>query len=374
MSLIRDARYVGLLCVGLLIAVVVVAHPVSSQALKKPGLVKMMIVGDSITAGQAGDYTWRYWFYQQERAAGVDLSLVGPYSGLATINPNPPPGELGITLPSPKYDDHDYADPNFDQRCLCLWGYQIDQAKAAMYNAVERGKPDYLLVLMGAAEMAFWGVTNPNVAEAKVQPLIAVARAANPDIRIVLGNVPENQNDIDKPAAARRDATFNADLARDGQAWSTLQSPIVVIDTGIDPATDLYDNSHPNSHGEVKIAAAFVNALAADFSVGVPFPFPMPSPPLGPQQAPQLTAKGGKGSATLTWTSSLGAWDYIIYTHDVTTGANLLPDTSHPTRYTAKLKPGTYSFTVQPEKGSHTVGDVNPARGKVSNTVTITVG
>lgn len=372
MNLIRDARNGGLLGVGLLIAVVVVAHPVSSQVSQKPAPVTMMIVGDSITAGQAGDYTWRYWFYQQERAAGVALSLVGLYSGLATIKPNPPPGELGSTLPSPRYDNHDYADPNFGQRCLCLWGYLIEQATAAMYNAVAQGKPDYLLVLLGSANLDF-ARESPNAAEARMQPLIAVARAANPDIRIVLGKVPESQNDIDKPAVARQDATFNADLARDGQAWSTPQSPIVVIDTGIDPATDLYDNSHPNSHGEVKIAAAFVNALAADFSVGVPFPFPMPSPPLGPQQAPKLTAKGGKGSATLTWTSSPGAWDYIVYTHDVTTGANLFPDTSHPTRYTVKLKPGTYSFTVQPEKGSHTVGDVNPARGKVSDTVTITV-
>lgn len=372
MSLIRDARNVGLLCAGLLIAFVVVAHPVSSQASQQPGPVKMMIVGDSITAGQAGDYTWRYWFYQQERAAGVKVSLVGPYSGLATINPDPPPGELGITLPSPAYDNHEYANPDFGQRCLCLWGYSIERATAAMYQAVAQDKPDYLLVLLGAADMDFYG-ENGSVAEAKMQQLIAAARAANPDIGIVLGEVPESQKDLDDPAFGRQEATFNADLARDAPAWSTPQSAIVVIDTGLDPATDIYDNSHPNSHGEVKIAAAFVNALAADFSVGVPFPFPMPSPPLGPQQAPQLTAKGGTGSVMLTWTSSLGAWDYIVWIHDVTTGANHFPGTSHPTRYTAKLKPGTYSFAVQPEKGSHTVGDVNPAQGKVSNTVIVTV-
>lgn len=372
MNLIRDARNAALLCAGLLIAVVIVAHPVSSQASQQPGPVTMMIVGDSITAGQTGDYTWRYWFYAQERAAGVDLSLVGPYSGLATINPNPPPGELGITLPSPKYDNHDYADPDFDQRCLCLWGYSIEQATAAMYHAVAQGKPDYLLVLMGAADMDFYE-ENGGVAEAKMQQLVAAARAANPDIRIVLGEVPESQKGIDDPAFGRQEATFNADLARDGQAWSTPQSTIVVIDTGIDPATDLYDNSHPNSHGEVKIAAAFVNALATNFSVGAPYPYPLPSPPLGPQQAPRLTAKGGKGSVTLTWTSSLGAWDYVVCAHDATTGANFCPDTPHSTRYTAKLKPGTYSFAVQPEKGSRTVGDVNPARGKWSNTVTVTV-
>ncbi|HZR51873.1 MAG TPA: hypothetical protein VFB06_20455 [Streptosporangiaceae bacterium] len=372
LNLIRDARNVALLCVGLLIAILVIAHPVSSRASQKPAPVTMMIVGDSITAGQAGDYTWRFWFYQQERAAGVDLSLAGPYSGLATIKPDPPPAELGSTLPSPRYDNHDYADPDFGQHCLCLWGYLIEQATAAMYHAVAQDKPDYLLVLLGSANLDF-ARESPDASAARMQPLIAAARAANPDIRVVLGKVPENQNDLDKPAVARQDATFNADLARDGQAWSTPQSPIVVIDTGLDPAGDLYDNSHPNSHGEVKIAAAFVDALAADFSVGVPFPFPMPSPPLGPQQAPELTAKGSKGSATLTWTASPGAWDYVVCAHNVTTGANFCPDTSHPTRYTAKLKPGTYLFAVWPEKGSRTVGDAHPARGKMSNTVTVTV-
>ena len=370
MSLIRDVRSIALLCVGLLIAVVIVAHPVSAQTSKNQGPVKMMIVGDSITAGQTGDYTWRYWFYTQERAAGVDLSLVGPYTGLATPNPN----HLGTTLSSPQHDNHAYADPDFDQHCLCLWGYSIQSATAAMYNAVAQGKPDYLLVLLGSAELDFYKV-NPDAAAAMIGPLITAARSANPDVRFILGQVPENQNDITYPDAAQQDAAFNADLALEGQQWSTPQSPIVVIDTGIDPATDLYDNSHPNSHGEVKIAAAFVSALAASFSVGAPFPVPLPSPPLGPQQAPRLTAKGGKHSATLTWTSSLGAWDYIVWIHDVTTGASLFPQTSQPTGYTVKLKPGTYSFTVQPEKGSHVASppDAHPALGKSSNTVTVTV-
>ncbi len=64
------------------------------------------------------------------------------------------------------------------------------------------------------------------------------------------------------------------------------------------PADDLWDGTHPNAQGEVKIAAAFADSLAVNLSVGAPYPGPYPAVPLGPQVAPQLTATPATGRPT----------------------------------------------------------------------------
>ena len=37
-----------------------------------------MIVGDSITHGSAGDYTWQYWLYEHLKSDGIRPEMVGP--------------------------------------------------------------------------------------------------------------------------------------------------------------------------------------------------------------------------------------------------------------------------------------------------------
>ena len=39
---------------------------------------RIMIVGDSITKGSSGDYTWQYLLYKHLRADGVSPQMVGP--------------------------------------------------------------------------------------------------------------------------------------------------------------------------------------------------------------------------------------------------------------------------------------------------------
>src|SRR5258708_7438297 len=42
------------------------------------GSPRIMIVGDSITQGSSGDYTWQYRLYEHLRADGVSPQMVGP--------------------------------------------------------------------------------------------------------------------------------------------------------------------------------------------------------------------------------------------------------------------------------------------------------
>lgn len=47
-----------------------------------PGPLRVMVAGDSISQGFAGDFTWRYWLAQEFRKQGVPLEMVGPYTTL----------------------------------------------------------------------------------------------------------------------------------------------------------------------------------------------------------------------------------------------------------------------------------------------------
>lgn len=50
----------------------------------------MMIVGDSISQGRTGDYTWRYRLWEWFNGEGVAVNFVGPYAGTAPQLPGQP--------------------------------------------------------------------------------------------------------------------------------------------------------------------------------------------------------------------------------------------------------------------------------------------
>src|SRR5690348_9838970 len=64
--------------------------------------VRIMLTGDSITNGSSGDYTWRYFFDQRLRTAGVNFDFVGPWSDL-------------IDYTTGEWGHHEYAACSFDQ-------------------------------------------------------------------------------------------------------------------------------------------------------------------------------------------------------------------------------------------------------------------
>ncbi len=327
-----------------------------------------MIVGDSITQGSAGDFTWRYRLDKHESATGGRLALVGPRDDLFD--------NVANTL----NDNHTYADPGFGQRHDALWGKSLAGAATHIRDEVAADEPDYLLVLLGSNDIAF-GISDAAGTEASLRTFIANARAADPHERFVFGTLPPNQRmQSDAPYRAMV-ADYNARLGRTVDELSTWDSQISLAEVGIDivPSTDLWDGSHPNAQCEVKIAAAFADSLAGNFSVGAPYPRPYPSVPLGPQTAPQLTAAPGDGQAVLSWNLAPGATGYYVYQKNVTAGETAftrLPfPVSGPTWTAGLLVNGsTYQFQLRAVKGAaeglfSSIATVTPA-GPVPNGVT----
>jgi len=316
-----------------------------------------MIIGDSVTQGSAGDYTWQYRLYKHLLADGVRPRMVGPYGWLFN----------NVTGVQRAYS---YADPNFQHRNDATWGMALFEEKAVIGRKVATYRPDYLLVLLGLNDLFWHGFGQPVMAHNLVS-FIAAARAARPHIRIVFGLVPPDIHE-QKRSFAVAVASYNRTISRTASRLSTTKSPIAVAHDGADihVATDLWDGTHPNANGEIRIAAGFADALASRFHLGRPYPKPYPVLPTGPLTSPKLTARPSNVAhqIVLSWTLAPGAGSYFIYIKDVTSGDTSftrlplpLPWSKDP--WTAGLlnSGDTYTFKVQACKGVDCGAYSNPS-------------
>ena len=142
--------------------------PVSGQP--AGGSPKVMVVGDSISQGSSGDYTWRYRLYKHLVSDGLSPQMAGPYNWLFN----------NVTSVQ---GDCSYADPVFENAHDAVWGQMLATAMTTIQNQVATYQPGYLLVLIGINDLAF-GTSDVPGTEAHLKTFISNAQAANPNIKI----------------------------------------------------------------------------------------------------------------------------------------------------------------------------------------------
>jgi lysophospholipase L1-like esterase len=337
------------------------ASPAAGQPRQSRGASpRIMIVGDSITQGSSGDYTWQYWLYEHLKSDGISPEMVGPahwlYNNVARLE-----GSV------------DYANPNFGHSNDTTWGMTLSSQQTAIGPTVASYRPGYLLVLLGLDDLFWFGVSQPTML-ANLDNFIASAQQAQPHIRIVFGLVPPNIHTKTNRKFAAKVKAFNASIVSTAAHLSTAQAPIAVAkDTDIDVSADLWDGTHPNTNGQIKIAAAFADALAGKFSLGSDYPTPFPVMPVGPLTHSKLTVTPAliHGSARLSWTLVPGANGYFVYLEKVSDGQTSFrrlpyPLTTARDPFTAGLlsSGAIYAFKIQACKGTDC--------GAFSNVVRIT--
>lgn len=306
---------------------------------------RIMLAGDSMTQGANGDRTWRYhlWNHLSPHVEGVEF--VGPYSdpasrdmilpvpttedeatpspdgdpaedyqeggagqggegqggaggGGAEADPSGEPGadpsggpgaeglpDGGVTWPGADGDPDtaEYRDPDFDQDHNALWGRTLRDASSSIREDVRVHRPDVLCVMLGVNDL-LWPVTMEEM-EYRLRGYVEAAREGNPHLRIVLAEtLPIALAESDEGFALRVYA-YNVLLREVAADLSTERSPVISLDVAggedWDAASDTYDGTHPNARGEVKIAAAFADALAQAYGVGDAYPRPLPTAAAG---------------------------------------------------------------------------------------------
>lgn len=252
-----------------------------SNALEDRATLKVMIVGDSITQGREGDWTWRYrlwqWFTQTN---GITVQFVGPYPGTRAPDnataPVPPATYGSYASPPPPNTNGKYASGTASgwtgNNHFSLWDMAAATNQYLIQNMVKQYTPDVLLLSLGYNDMAYY-YSGPAGTLISLYSIIKNARAANPKIKVAIANVPQRTNTGRRDLPTNID-TLNSKLAQAIPVWTTGNSPVALVQLresyqcSLSSCPGGSDGQHPNALGEYQIAKAFSATLFNSFKYG----------------------------------------------------------------------------------------------------------
>ncbi|XVX20841.1 GDSL-type esterase/lipase family protein [Actinomycetota bacterium] len=311
-------RWLAVALIAALIACAAVAWLVARS--RDDGPPRVLVVGDSLSHGMPGDYTWRYWAARQLAQEEVPFSYVGPYTGTYDFYAD---ARVDATCPRPSDGTPLAADATggpyrqaFPKATgsahAARWGQTLTHALADAPGQVRAAEPDVVVLELGFNDLHYgmsWDVTQDNLEE-----LVGKVRGEAPKADIVLTTVP-----LVAPASGYEDhrpisRLYNDDLPRLAARISTEDSRVVTADlaSGYDSATMTWDQTHPNAAGEQHLAKAMLAALA---KVGLGSGgWTLTDPPATdlPLVPPTVTAESGPHGVDLTWDHVPGATAYRI--------------------------------------------------------------
>lgn len=336
---------------GLGAALLLASTLVSSSPGAAEEPVRILLVGDSVTQGSSGDWTWRYRLWRHLAGSGVRVDLVGPRDDLLD----------NVTW---DFGSHAYLDPAFDRDHAARWGMSFGVQDQPIEELVDEYHPDVVVELLGVNDLAWTHTTAEGVLQ-DARRFVEDAQAADPDVDVVLGALPQTWI----PGVERYDANLPvlaAELRTDTSDVVTAVPGAAFVE-----GVDTWDVAHPTASGEIKLAAGVADALAG-LGVGAEYPRPLPDVPLGPRIPATLSATPGDGEAELSWVSPPGATAEYVWVRDTTTGGEWrrlpIPLTGSSWPATDLVNGHAYEFRLQSEKGTVAAEDL------YSNVVTVTPG
>lgn len=197
---------------------------------------RIIIVGDSITHGGEGDYTWRYRLWQWFQSQNIAADFVGPYTGVCARTlptaPQPPrfPDEP-LPLPPPRLA-WGYAkdvSSDFDCRHFSTSGYQAKQAKEVIAQVVRAAEPTMMLLMLGFNDIGWW-VDDAKGTFESIKAIVDRAREVVPEMEFAVSNV-VNRTFVDgRDDLVEKTEKLNEMLKEAIPTWSTKQSPISHVD------------------------------------------------------------------------------------------------------------------------------------------------
>ncbi|HEU4688838.1 MAG TPA: SGNH/GDSL hydrolase family protein [Vicinamibacterales bacterium] len=196
--------------------------------------VRILPLGDSITRGRTGHWSYRRDLETLLLDSGCSFNFVGSQSG---------PGS-GPGAPLSDRDNEGHS------------GLRTDQIRARLNNWLPGNDHDWVLLHGGTNDVL--QATSITAARNNLSQIIDKLRAANPDVGILLAqiipNLPENEFAVTQLNDEIADLAADKDLPG---------SPVIVVDqyAGYSSSAHNYDGIHPNDAGEARLASRWFNAL-----------------------------------------------------------------------------------------------------------------
>ena len=140
-------------------------------------VTKVMLVGDSVTQGSSGDWTWRYRLWQHLASTSTPVDLVGPRNDLFD----------NVAL---RHGSQDYADPAFDADHAACWGSSFGLPTFRVGDLVATYQPDVIVEMLGVNDLMWFNMAPGGVA-AQAADFVQAARSVDPGVDIVLTRLPQ---------------------------------------------------------------------------------------------------------------------------------------------------------------------------------------
>lgn len=255
-----------------------------------PAPVRIMPLGDSITAGPG---CWRAFLWDRlQRTGYTNIDFVGTQvgGGCAVAHDGDHEGHGGFS-----------ATGIADQNQLPPW--------------LASARPDIVLMHLGTNDL--WGgtISTTQILTA-YSKLVDQMRASNPNMKIIVAQIipmePSNCT-----GCAQRVVSLNNAIPGWAAGRTTPQSPITVVDqwTGFNATTDTFDGVHPVDSGFQKMSDRWYPALTSAIGGTTP---PDDPPPTGVCTATytqvrqwndgfqgEVTVRNGAATTTSNWTATL---------------------------------------------------------------------
>jgi acyl-CoA thioesterase I len=214
-------------------------------------------LGNSITNGTDKFNSYRRALWNMLHRAHYNFDFVGSWSK----------HHMGGEYPNPDFDlDHEghsgwtahhvLEPPDWDKH-----RGNIDQWLASY-------TPDMVLMEFGTNEV--FQCVNATSAMNDFSIIIDKLRAKNPAVKILLAQIPPLGKQWAVQKLCKTDTAygqavkiFNEAIVEFAGKKSTRKSPVILIDQfkDVDPASDMYDDIHPNEKGELKMAERWYEAV-----------------------------------------------------------------------------------------------------------------
>lgn len=316
----------------LLAAIVAALVPASPAAAAPAEPLKIMVVGDSLSHGVGGDWTWRNWLWREFRDQQTPVDFVGPRRGVTS--------GYGTRYERTWPWDDDHA---------ALSGSFIGTHQNVIANEMSTYDPDVVTVLLGTNN-AIRGDSAAAMA-AELQTLVGTILDARPGTRVLLGEIPN----VGIPERDQRTADVNEAMA----SWAagklvTIAHNRTASTLPWSPEAHTFDDIHANATGQTLIAHRFAQAA---YLSGI-----LPDPPQvyldrvwSPLPVPTVTRSGN--TLTVGWkqtTCELGVQTVRV----VVDGSVKTPWISVPGRC------NTQTVNVDVSAGSHRV-QIAVGRGRM---------
>lgn len=218
----------------------------------------ILCLGNSITNGVDSFNSYRRDLWRLLHAANYNFDFIGSRNKHS----------MGSEVPVPDFDTDHEGHSGWTANDI-FYAASWDTAAGNINTWLNLYTPGMVLLELGTNDV--FQCRKPAEILKDIYDVLGLLRKKNDHVRFFIAQIPPLGGQWSDKKLCGNDTSYalaildlNKAIVSFAAAHSTRQSPVMVVDqyTGVDPATDMFDDIHPNKRGEKIMAERWFSAIA----------------------------------------------------------------------------------------------------------------